>query len=103
MKHPSRLLALAALFLTPALALAQDAPATHRSMDPMTLLYGVGATFLYGMVGIAIAAIGTKVFQWVMPFSVKDELEKDHNLSVGVVMAAMVLGICLIVAATILS
>lgn len=96
-----------ALLLTPAFTRAQEAAETvHRAgggFGAEALLWGVVHTFIYGIVGIALAALGTKVFQWVMPFSVKDELEKDHNLSVGVVMAAMVLGICLIVAATISS
>ena len=45
---------------------------------------GVIATLVYGLVGILLVVIGFKAFSAVLPFSVKKELEEDHNLSVGV-------------------
>ncbi len=90
-----------AAWLVPTIAAAQEA--THSPPSAMTLLWGVVATIVYGLVGILLAAIGYRVMQKMMPFSVKDELERDHNVAVGMILAAAVLGVCIIVAATISS
>ena len=65
------------------------------------LLYGVTSTAIYGGLGIVLTIIGYRLFAMMLPFDVKHELEEDHNMSVGVLLAALVLGICIIVAATI--
>lgn len=84
----------------PAFAAAQDVAADPGG--PMARLFGgVIATIVYGLVGIGLVIVGFKLFSAVLPFSVKKELEDDHNLSVGVLLAALVLGISIVVAATI--
>lgn len=89
-----------AVLVPTAVAFAQ-AQQRAADLDAARLLGGIVATVVYGLVGIALVAIGFKAFSWVLPFDVKKELEEDHNLSVGVLLAALVLGICLVVAATI--
>jgi len=90
---------LAAALLVAAPALARDAG------DNWTqgLLTDVLDTVVFGLLGLALAALGYKVLEWILPFSVAKELEEDHNISVGVVVAAMILGVCVIVAAIMLS
>ena len=104
MKTPARSLVrgamLVAVLALPTVALAQEA-ARPRTFDVQVLLYGVVSTTLYGWIGIVLTMIGYRVFAWMLPFDVKKELEEDHNMSVGVLLAALVLGICLVVAATI--
>ncbi|MDF1564071.1 MAG: DUF350 domain-containing protein [Deltaproteobacteria bacterium] len=82
------------------------APTFAQTPEPGTfdgLLRGVIGTVVYGVLGILLAVLGQKVFEWTTPFSVRKELEEDHNTAVGMVMAAMTLGISIIIAATILS
>lgn len=75
-----------------------------EGMSPLAGIgWGVLATVVYGLLGIVLALVGYKAFEIVLPFSVKHELEEDHNMSVGVLLAAMVLGTSIIIAATIAS
>jgi putative membrane protein len=93
-----------AVLAIPAVALAQQQSSRGGGwgeLDAKHLAGGVLATFVYGLVGILLVIVGFKAFSAVLPFSVKKELEEDHNLSVGVLLAALVLGICIVVAATI--
>ncbi|MBY0460270.1 MAG: DUF350 domain-containing protein [Gemmataceae bacterium] len=55
------------------------------------------AAALFGLLGIALLALGFKVVEWVTPkLNVEDELAKG-NIAVGVVVAAVVLGVSLII------
>lgn len=55
------------------------------------------AATVFGLLGIALLAIGFKVFEWITPkLNVEEELGKG-NVAVGVVIAAVVLGTSLIV------
>lgn len=55
------------------------------------------AAAVFGLLGIALLAIGFKVFEWITPkLNVEEELAKG-NIAVGVVVAAVTLGISLIV------
>lgn len=70
---------------------------THPEIDPIHLL----ATILYGLLGIALAITGYKVFERVVPFDVNKELEEDHNTSVAIVIGSIILGVSAIVAVSI--
>lgn len=51
----------------------------------------------FGLLGIALLALGFKVFEWITPkLNVEEELAKG-NIAVGVMIAAVALGISLIV------
>ena len=57
---------------------------------------------------VAFAAVGIVVFAaafWLMqklsPFSFHKEIEEDHNVAVGVIIAGVMIGIALIIAAAI--
>ena len=82
---------------------AAAAFATDGGLNTAALLNGIVGTVIYGLIGIVLALAGYKIFEIVLPFDVRHELEEDHNMSVGIVLAAMVLGIAIIVAATISS
>ncbi len=89
------------LVAAPAGLVAAQESGAAQAFDATTLLYGVISTLVYGVVGIALAMVGYQVFAWMLPFDVKKELEEDQNISVGVLLAALMLGICIVVAATI--
>jgi putative membrane protein len=55
------------------------------------------AAALFGVLGIALLALGFKVFEWITPkLKVEEELSKG-NTAVGIVVAAATLGVALIV------
>lgn len=62
----------------------------------MNLLQNLGISALFGLLGIVILIVGYKLFDWVIPLDFNKELEKN-NLSVAIVIAAMLIGIALIV------
>jgi uncharacterized membrane protein YjfL (UPF0719 family) len=60
------------------------------------------STLLYGLIGIVLAILGFKLFDALIPFNLEQEICEKHNLAVAILCAAMVLGICIIVAAAVL-
>jgi putative membrane protein len=51
----------------------------------------------FGVLGIALLALGFKVFEWITPkLNVEQELGKG-NIAVAVVMAAVIIGVAVIV------
>nr|WP_286207969.1 DUF350 domain-containing protein [Clostridium caldaquaticum] len=56
----------------------------------------LGLSVLFGIVGILIMAIGYVIFDKMIPLDFNKELEKG-NLSVGVLIAGLLIGIAIIV------
>ena len=93
-----------AVLLSQALwAQADSAEAGTGVVRTAALIRGVIETVVYGLLGIVLAVVGYKVFDLITPFDLSKELAEDQNVAVGIVLGAMVLGICLIIALTILS
>lgn len=60
------------------------------------ILRNLCLSFVFGMLGIAIMAIGYKVFDWMIPLDFNKELE-GKNTSVAIVIAGLLIGIAIIV------
>ena len=55
------------------------------------------AAAAFGLLGIAMVALGFKVFEWVTPkLQVEEELAKG-NTAVAVVVAAVIIGVAIVV------
>lgn len=55
------------------------------------------AAAAFGLLGIALLALGFKAFEWITPkLNVEEELTKG-NMAVGVMVGALLIGISLIV------
>jgi putative membrane protein len=59
------------------------------------------ASLLYAAVGLVVFAIAWKIAEKLLPFNLIKELTEDDNVAVGIVMAAVILGLALIVASAI--
>lgn len=59
------------------------------------------ATLVYAAIGIAIFAVAFKVAQKLLPFDLVKELAEDDNVAVGILMASVILGLSIIIAAAI--
>jgi putative membrane protein len=69
---------------------------------PETFWPGFLAALLYGPLGIALAVLGFKVFDWITPrMDIQKELTEKGNLAVAIVCAAIILGVCYIVASVV--
>ena len=72
------------------------------SWRPETLMMAAVSTAVFSMIGIVMAIIGFKLFDAVTPFKLEAEIAEKQNVAVAILCGAMVLGICLIVAAAVL-
>ena len=58
------------------------------------------AMVIFGLVGILLMALGYKVFDWIMPrVDFQKELAEKNNTAVGLVIAAIIIGVALVIAA----
>jgi putative membrane protein len=71
--------------------------AEHVPWNLDMLANSLMAAGAFGLLGIAMLALGFKVFEWITPkLHVEEELGKG-NIAVGIVVAAAVLGVALVV------
>jgi uncharacterized membrane protein YjfL (UPF0719 family) len=68
---------------------------------PNTLWEAALASSIFGVIGIALAILGFKVFDWLTPGSLVDEILKKGNIAAAILGGAFVVGICLVIAAAI--
>ncbi len=64
-------------------------------------LGGILETLVFGVIGILLSILGYKTYDLITPFSLTKELEEDQNTAVGIVVAGMIIGVSIIVAAAI--
>jgi putative membrane protein len=56
-------------------------------------------TVIFGVLGIVLTVFGFKLFDWMTPkIDVERELTEKHNIAVAIVIAAIILGVSLVVA-----
>jgi putative membrane protein len=73
--------------------------AAHADWLPREFWPGVFMSVVFGIVGIALAVLGFKVFDWITPrMNIQLELSEKHNIAVAIVIGAVILGVCYIVA-----
>ena len=70
---------------------------------PTGLLDQVVSTLVFSILGIILAIVGFKLFDAVIPFSLEKEICEKNNLAVAILSGAMVLGVCLIIAAVVMT
>jgi uncharacterized membrane protein YjfL (UPF0719 family) len=92
------------------LALALAAPATLlaaetapvASWHAKTLWEAIGYMLLFAVVGIAAAVIGYKVFDKCTPGDLHKEIIENKNMAAAIIGGAVILGVCIIIAAAML-
>jgi putative membrane protein len=68
-------------------------------MDLVPMIRTFLATVGYTIFGVIVFALAFFVMVKVAPFSVQKEIETDHNTAVAILMAAVILGLAIIIAA----
>ena len=57
------------------------------------------SAIVFGVVGILLMVLGYKAFDWITPkLDVQKELAENHNIAVAIVIAAVLIGVSLLVA-----
>lgn len=57
---------------------------------------------VFGIVGILLTVFGFKAFDWITPkINVERELTENHNIAVAIVVAAMIIGVSIVIAAVV--
>ncbi len=70
-------------------------------MDWTQIIHQVIAAAIFGFAGVAIFAVALWLMTKLSPFSVRKEIEEDENTSLGILMGSIMIGIAIIVAASI--
>ena len=55
------------------------------------------STIIYSFLGMIVFGIAFAIFNKMMPFSVRKEIEEDQNTSLGIIIGAFLLGLALII------
>jgi uncharacterized membrane protein YjfL (UPF0719 family) len=66
-----------------------------------TLLPVLVTTVVFVVLGLIIFALAFFVIAKATPFSVRKEIEEDHNVALAIVIASVILGTALIIAAAV--
>jgi uncharacterized membrane protein YjfL (UPF0719 family) len=63
------------------------------------LAVDVASSIIFGVIGIALMMLGYKAFDWITPrLDVEKELMDNHNVAVAIVIAALLIGVAIVVA-----
>jgi len=94
---PVRILCFLALTLPATLFAADAAPAT--TWHAQTLGQALAMMVLFAAVGIGAAILGYKTFDKCTPGDLNKEIIENKNVAAAIVAAAVILGVCIIIAA----
>ena len=64
----------------------------------MEILYGIFSVIILSLTGIAVAAGAFFIITLFIPFSIKRGIEDDQNISLGIIIGAIIIGISIITA-----
>ena len=77
-------------------------PVEPRIIPPTLSWSSLFTSVVYGIVGMILLIIGYYIYELITPWSVKDELISHRNPAVGLVVAAFILGMAIVIAAAII-
>jgi uncharacterized membrane protein YjfL (UPF0719 family) len=60
-----------------------------------------GLTIVYSIVGLLFFGLGYLLFDKLTPFSVRKEIEEDQNISLAIIIGAVIVGLSIIISAAI--
>jgi putative membrane protein len=73
-----------------------------RIIPPILSWTSILTSIVYGLLGLILLLIGYYLYEIITPFSVKEELVSHRNVAVGIVAAAFILGMAIVIAAAII-
>lgn len=88
-------------FFAPGLLASVDAPAA-AGWHAQSLGEAVGYMALFAAIGILLAIIGYKLFDKCTPGDMHKEIVENKNVAAAIIGGAVILGVCIIIAAAML-
>jgi uncharacterized membrane protein YjfL (UPF0719 family) len=71
------------------------------AMNWAPFIKAVVASIVYSVIGIVMFAASFILIRFLTPFSLRKEIEEDHNTALAVLIGAVILGLSIIIAAAI--
>ncbi|HEY6877712.1 MAG TPA: DUF350 domain-containing protein [Polyangiales bacterium] len=65
------------------------------------LLHALLSSTVFTALGIALFVVAYFLVQKLLPFSIRKEIEEDHNNALAIVMAAIIIAIAMIISAAV--
>jgi uncharacterized membrane protein YjfL (UPF0719 family) len=65
------------------------------------LVHALISSSVFSAVGIGFFVLAYFLIQKLIPFSIRKEIEEDHNTAMAIVLAAIIIGIAMIVSAAV--
>jgi uncharacterized membrane protein YjfL (UPF0719 family) len=65
------------------------------------LLEALVASALFAAVGLVVFVIAFWIITKIAPFSIRKEIEEDQNTALGIIIAGVIIGVSLIIAAAV--
>ena len=62
---------------------------------------GMVSALIYSAIGMVVFVAGFYLVKLILPFDVKKEIEDDQNVALGVMIGSFILGLAIIIAASI--
>jgi uncharacterized membrane protein YjfL (UPF0719 family) len=63
-----------------------------------SLSQGITESLLYSFIGLAMALLAFKIIDWITPGKMSEQIAKENNVALAIVVGALVLGVCIIIA-----
>jgi len=83
--------------------MAADAPApAATSWHAQSLWQAVGNVCIFAIIGVFVAIVGFKLFDKCTPGHLGREIVEQRNVAAAIIGAAVIIGVCIIVAAAIM-
>jgi putative membrane protein len=60
-------------------------------------------TLFYAFLGLGLMILFWAIIEWVTPFSLRKEIEEEHNMAIAVLMGAIFIALSILISAVILS
>lgn len=80
---------------------ADEVKAHINDWPPTTMPGAIGTSAIFGILGIVLAILGFKIFDWLTPGDMQKEVFENKNMAAAILGAAVILGLCHIIAAAV--
>ena len=60
-------------------------------------------TIFYAFLGLGLMILFWAIIEWITPFSLRKEIEEEHNMAIAVLMGAIFVALSVLISAVILS
>ena len=95
-----RLLFLIVLLAAPSLFAKESSLPQPSTWHPQSLGHAIANMVIFAAIGLAVAIIGFKVFDKCTPGNLAKEIVENKNVAAAIVAAAVILGVSIIIAAS---